>query len=94
MICHVGESGTDSYLRCKANSIICSVATWQVKNSGYPIGIDVKINNFDRMLSGVFFMICFATSFDSCILMEAEEFHSALKQAVHSLLKAHEMCTT
>ena len=29
-------------------------------------------------------------------MMEAEEFHSALKQAVHSLFKAHEMsmCTT
>lgn len=54
----------------------------------------LKLAKFDRILSGVFFMICFAASFQSCTLMEAEEFHSALKQAVNSFLKAHEMCTT
>ena len=53
-----------------------------------------KSTMFDKMLSGVFFMISFAASFGSCTLMEGEEFHSALKQALHSLLKAHEMCTT
>ena len=44
----------------------------------------LKLAKFDRMLSGILFMICFAASFQSCTLMEAEEF----------LLKAHEMCTT